>query len=64
MVRLQLELSDDEDKIVQVFRMQHNVKTNEDAVRQIIKRYKPDSTENTNQDKSWIQKVTGLKKDD
>ncbi len=54
MVRIQVELSDDEDKIVQLYRIQHNLKTSEDAVRQIIKRYKPDGKAD---EKSWLGKV-------
>ena len=39
-VRVQIELSDEEDKIVEVYRIEHNKKTNEDAIRDIIKEYK------------------------
>jgi hypothetical protein len=40
-VRVQIELSDEEDKIVEVYRIEHNKKNNEDAIRDIIKEYKP-----------------------
>jgi hypothetical protein len=40
-VRVQIELSDEEDKIVEVYRIEHNKKNNEDAIREIIKQYKP-----------------------
>jgi len=40
-VRVQIELSDEEDKIVEVYRIEHNKKNNEEAVREIIRQYKP-----------------------
>ena len=40
-VRVQIELSDEEDKIVEVYRIEHNKKNNEEAIKEIIKDYKP-----------------------
>jgi hypothetical protein len=49
--RVQVELSDTEDKIVEVYRIEHNKKTNEDAIREIIGHYKkPDK-------KSWFNNL-------
>lgn len=39
-IRVQLVLSDEEDKIVGVYRIQHKKKNNEEAVKEIIKQYK------------------------
>ena len=39
-VRVQIELSDDEDKIVEVYRIEHNKKDNAEAIKEIIKHYK------------------------
>jgi hypothetical protein len=51
-VRLQVELSDAEDKIVEVYRIEHNKKNNEEAVREIIGHYKkPDKKE------SWLRSL-------
>ena len=36
-VRVQLELSDDEDKIVEMYRIEHNKKNSEEAIKEIIK---------------------------
>ena len=46
-VRVQIELSDEEDKIVEVYRIEHNKKSNEEAIKETIKDYKPpnESTE-------------------
>jgi len=38
---VQVELSKDEDKIVQIYRLEHNKKTDADAIKDIIKHYKP-----------------------
>jgi len=40
-IRVQIELSDEEDKIVEVYRIEHNKKDNEEAIKEIIKDYKP-----------------------
>lgn len=34
-VRVQIELSDEEDKIVEVYRIEHNKKNNEEAIREL-----------------------------
>jgi hypothetical protein len=40
-VGVQIELSDEEDKIIEVYRIEHNKKSNEEAIKEIIKDYKP-----------------------
>jgi hypothetical protein len=55
-VRVQLELSDDEDKIVEVYRIQHNKKSSEEAIREIIKLYKP-SEHKEKSKTSWLGKL-------
>ncbi len=40
-VKVQVELSDEEDKIVEVYRIQHNKKNSEAAIKEIIKLHKP-----------------------
>jgi len=39
-VRVQAELSDEGDKIVEVYRIEHNKKNNEEAIKEIVKHYK------------------------
>jgi hypothetical protein len=59
-VRVQIELSDDEDKIVEVYRIEHNKKNNEDAIRDIIKDYKKleeHKEKNEKNKKSWLQSL-------
>jgi hypothetical protein len=51
-VRVQVELSDEEDKIVEVYRIEHNKKNNAEAVKEIIGHYrKPDKKE------SWLKSL-------
>ena len=38
---VRVELLKDEDKIVQIYRLEHNKKTSSDAIKDIIKHYKP-----------------------
>ena len=56
-VRVQLELSDDEDKIVEVYRIEHNKKNNEDAVKDIIKHYKPLKELKEKNKTNWLQSL-------
>ncbi|MGD0855406.1 MAG: hypothetical protein ABSA18_06335 [Dehalococcoidia bacterium] len=56
-VKVQIELSDDEDKIVQVYRIEHNKKNIEDAVKDIIKQYKPLSQYKEKNKQSWFSKL-------
>jgi len=56
-VKVQIELSDDEDKIVQVYRIEHNKKNIEDAVKDIIRQYKPLSQYKEKNKQSWFSKL-------
>jgi hypothetical protein len=52
-VRVQIELSDEEDKIVEVYKIEHNKKNNEEAIKEIIKDYKPLKEYKEKNKKSW-----------
>jgi len=56
-VRVQIELSDEEDKIVEVYRIEHDKKNNEDAIRDIIKQYKSLSEYKEKNKKGWLEKL-------
>ncbi len=56
-VRVQMELSDEEDKIVEVYRIEHNKKNNEDAIKEIIKRYKPLNEFREKNKTSWLKNL-------
>ena len=56
-VRVQIELSGEEDKIVEVYRIEHNKKNNEDAIKEIIKHYKPLSEFKEKNKTSWLKNL-------
>jgi hypothetical protein len=56
-VKVQIELSDDEDKIVQVYRIEHNKKNSEEAIKEIIKHYKPLSEFKEKNKTSWLKNL-------
>ncbi len=56
-VRVQIELSDEEDKIVEVYRIEHNKKNNEDAIRDIIKQYKPLKEYKEKNKTNWLKSL-------
>ncbi len=56
-VRVQIELSDDEDKIVEVYRIEHNKKNNEDAIKDIIRQYKPLNEYKEKNKKSFLERL-------
>ncbi len=60
-VKVQVELSDEEDKIVEIYRIQHDKKNSEEAIKEIIKLHKPlneykEKYEAKNK-KSWFQRL-------
>ena len=56
-VRVQLELSDEEDRIVEVYRIEHKKKNNEDAIKEIIKHYKSLDEYKEKNKTSWFKKL-------
>ncbi len=56
-VRVQIELSDEEDRIVEVYRIEHNKKNNEEAIKEIIKQYKPLKEYKEKNKKSWLKSL-------
>lgn len=56
-VKVQIELSDEEDKIVEIFRIEHNKKNNGEAIKEIIKRYKPLMEYKENNKTSWLKNL-------
>ena len=60
-VRVQVELSDEEDKIVEVYRIQHDKKNSEEAIKEIIRLHKPldeyKGKHEAKDKKGWFQKL-------
>jgi flavoprotein len=40
MVKIQIDLSEDEDKIVEMFKLSNNLKTKQEAIKQMVKYFK------------------------
>ena len=56
-VRVQLELSDEEDRIVEVYRIEHKKKNNEEAIKEIIKHYKSLNEHKEKNKTSWLKNL-------
>ena len=56
-VRVQLELSDEEDRIVEVYRIEHKKKNNEEAIKEIIRHYKSLNEDKKSNKKSWLGRL-------
>ena len=56
-IRVQIELSDEEDRIVEVYRIEHKKKNNEEAIKEIIKRYKPLNEYKEKNKTSWWKRL-------
>jgi len=57
-VRVQLELSDEEDRIVEVYRIEHKKKNNEEAIKEIIRHYKSlNEDKKSSKKKSWLSSL-------
>jgi hypothetical protein len=52
---VQVELSGEEDKIVQIYRLEHNKKNNAEAIKEIIRHYKPLKDYKEKNKKSWFK---------
>lgn len=42
MVKIQIDLSEEEDKIVEIYKLVHNLKTKEEAIKQMVCYFKAD----------------------
>ena len=56
-VRVQVELSDEEDRIVEVYRIEHKKKNNEEAIKEIIRHYKALNVNEEKNKKNWFEKL-------
>jgi hypothetical protein len=56
-VRVQIELSDEEDKIVEVYRIEHNKKDNGEAIKEIIRQHKPLNEYKQKNKTSWLKNL-------
>jgi len=52
-VRVQIELLDEEDKIVEGYRIEHDNNSNEEAIKEIIKHYRTPNESEEKKKTSW-----------
>ena len=58
MTKIQVDLSDAEDKIVEVYKLVHNLKTKEEAIKQMVKFFKVKIVpENVSKDEEYYKKA-------
>ncbi len=56
-LRVQFELSDDEYKIAEIYRLEHNKKNIEEGIKEIIRLYKPLNEYKEKNKTSWFKKL-------
>ena len=56
-IRVQIELSDEEDKIAEIYRLEHNKKNIEEAIKEIIRLHKPLNEYKEKNKTSWFKKL-------
>lgn len=54
MVKIQVDLSDEEDKIVEVYKLVNNLKTKQDAIKRMIKHFSVDIKPKNVKDKEYF----------
>ena len=58
MTKIQIDLSETEDKIVEVYKLVHNLKTKEEAIKQMVKFFKVKIVpENVSKDEEYYKKA-------
>lgn len=64
MTKIQIDLSETEDKIVEVYKLVHNLKTKEDAIKQMIRYFKVKIIpEKINKDEEYYKKALKFAED-
>ena len=64
MTKIQVDLSEAEDKIVEVYKLVHNLKTKEDAIKQMVRFFKVKIVpENVSKDEEYYKKALKFAED-
>ncbi len=64
MTKIQIDLSEMEDKIVEVYKLVHNLKTKEEAIKQMVKFFKVKIVpENVSKDEEYYKKALKFAED-
>ena len=64
MVKIQIDLSEEEDKIVEIYKLVNNLKTKQEAIKQMIKYFKVKIVpEKVNKDEEYYKKAIKFAED-
>ena len=64
MTKIQIDLSEAEDKIVEIYKLVHNLKTKEEAIKQMVKFFKVKIVpENVSKDEDYYKKALKFSED-
>ena len=64
MTKIQIDLSEAEDKIVEIYKLVHNLKTKEEAIKQMVKFFKVKIVpENISKDEDYYKKALKFSED-
>jgi hypothetical protein len=55
MVKIQIDLSDEEDRIVEIFKLSNNFKTKQEAIKNMVKYFKADITPRNIKEKEYFK---------
>ncbi len=64
MTKIQIDLSESEDKIVEIYKLVHNLKTKEEAIKQMVRFFKVKIVpENVSRDEEYYKKALKFTED-
>lgn len=55
MVKIQIDLNEEEDKIVEIYKLVHNLKTKQEAIKKMIRYFKADIKPRTMKEKDYFE---------
>ena len=64
MTKIQIDLDEEEDKIVEIYKLVNNLKTKQEAIRKMVKYFKADiKPKNLNKDEEYYKKAVKFSED-
>ncbi len=64
MTKIQIDLNEEEDRIVEIYKLVNNLKTKQEAVRKMVKYFKADiKPKNLNKDEEYYKKAVKFSED-
>ena len=64
MTKIQIDLNEEEDRIVEIYKLVNNLKTKQEAIRKMVKYFKADiKPKNLNKDEEYYKKAVKFSED-